>query len=558
MERLVRIMLHFARSSERLAGLPLARELCTILGMSNAATMLRSVAQSSFGDAAVDRKLYKLVLDCDLDGTLTQLGAAKELSVSRRQFHRLRTHAVAAIATRIEWILDASNVDANDALGVLAQSVAAVNPSAAGAIYSTRALGIPPGARLMELRARTDAGELLTIDGLTSIDESEHAAALSLVAQSQFLHGATPAEIELVVGEAHRRLKQGRGSFDEIAQFELEFLNFLISRARNDVGSMRASAARLSHAGASRRTLRARALAVTAETALRMGDTEAARALIADLRKEAIHSRDPRTLAIANLLTAQEYALAGDYAGADEIAHAAALALERHRPEGVWATVLLARIRTMTGRAWEPGRLQHELAPESVDHIALTVALARYLLASGDAPAACALADSASQAAQHAGFTGLTAMGLVVLGAARDACGEHDEAQRCYAAGLREFASIFDRVAAAELFAIPRLPQRAFGPFARTEPVVDALVARFAHVAPEVRDAADTSWHQLFHSVLLDDSARKSIAGEVGRYRQAVLNAFELGAAPVLPKEQRDAYLATVEERISQNLKNAK
>ncbi|MGB6984762.1 MAG: hypothetical protein WBD74_02165, partial [Candidatus Aquilonibacter sp.] len=350
MERLVRIMLHYARSSDRLAAFPLARELCTILGMSNAATMLRGVVQSSFGDAPADRKLYKLVLDCDLDGSLTQSGAAKEFHVSRRQFHRLRTHAVGSIATRIEWILDANNVDANDALGVLAQSVAAVNPSAAGAIYSIRGPDTRPGSKLMELRARTDAGELLTTDALTAIGDDEQAAALSLMAQSQFLHGATLPQVEAIVSEARRYLKQGRGSFDEIAQFELEFLNFLIARACNDVGSMRTSAARLGHAGASRRTLRGRALAVTAETALRMGDSEAARALIADLRKEAVHSRDPRTLAIANLLTAQEYALAGDYAGADEAAYAAALALERHRPEGVWAVVLLARIRAMTGR----------------------------------------------------------------------------------------------------------------------------------------------------------------------------------------------------------------
>ena len=556
MERLVRIMLHYARSSDRLAVLPLARELSTILGMSNAATMLRSVVQSSFGDAPVDRKLYKLVLDCDLDGTLTQSGTAKELNVSRRQFHRLRTHAVAAIATRIEWILDANNVDANDALGVLAQSVAAVNPSAGGAIYSIRAQAIPPGTKLMELRARTDAGELLIEDALNAIDESEHAAALALIAQSQFLHGAPMAGVELLVTEANRRLKQRFGSFDEVAQFELEFLHFLVHRAHNDIVSMRTSATRLSHAGVSRRTLRERALAVAAETALRMGDCEAARAIIADLRKEALHSRDPRTLAIANLLTAQEYALAGDYAGADEIAHAAALALERHRPEGVWAVVLLARIRTMTGRTYEPGALLHELAPQSFDYIALSVALARYLLASGDASAARARAESACEAAQRAGFGGLKATALVVLGASRDACGEEDEAQRCYAAGLHEFASIFDHVAAAELFAIPRLPRRAFGPFTRTEPVVDALVLRFAHLVPEVRDVADPSWHELFRGVLADNFGRKS-AGEVGRYRRAVMSAFELGAAPALPEAEREAFLVTIEERISQSLKNA-
>jgi tetratricopeptide (TPR) repeat protein len=558
MERLVRIMLHFARSSDRLAALPLARELCTILGMSNASTMLRSVVQSAFGDAPADRKLYKLVLDCDLDGALTQSGAAKELHVSRRQFHRLRTHAVAAVASRIEWILDANNVEANDALGVLAQSVAAVNPSAAGAIYSIRGPASAPGAKLLELRARTDAGELLTKDGLAAIDENEHAAALSFIAQSQFLHGARVADVELLVADAHRSLQQGHGSFDEIAQFELEFLNFLIARARSDVGAMRTTATRLSHAGASRRTLRGRALAVSAETALRMGDGEAARALNADLRREAVHSRDPRTLAIANLLTAQEYALAGDYAGADEIAHAAALALEQHRPEGVWAVTLLARIRTMNGRAWDVGPLLHELPRESADHIALTIALARYLLASGDVEASRERADWACNAAQSVDFSGLTASALVVLGAAKDACGDDDEAQRCYAAALLQFASIFDHVVAAELFAIPRLPQRAFGPFARVEPVVDALVLRFAHFVPEVRDAADSSWHELFHSVLVDDSARKSIAGEVGRYRQAVMSAFELGAAPALPEGQRDSFLATVEERITQNLKNAK
>jgi tetratricopeptide (TPR) repeat protein len=558
MERLVRIMLHFARSSDRLATLPLSRELCTILGMSNASTMLRSVVQSSFGDAPGERKLYQLVLNCDLDGTLTQSGAAQAMHVSRRQFHRLRTHAVAAIAGRIEWILDANNVDRNDALGVLAQTVAAVNPSAASAIYSIRGPSIPPGTKLMELRARTDAGELLTVDSLAIVDEGEYAAALSLLAQSQFLHGAQARDVDATAAEARRRLKTGQGSFDEVAQFELEFLSFLIYRARNDVASMRTSAARLNHAGASRRTLRERALAVNAETALRVGDCEAARALIADLRKEALHARDARALAIANLLTAQEYTLAGDYDGADEIAHAAALALERHRPEGVRAVTLLAGIRTMAGRDWEPSTLLGELEPESLDHVALSIAVARYLLASGNASGARAYAQPACSVAQRAGFVGSTAAALIVLGAAHDALGNAGEAQQCYAAGVHVFASVFDHVAASELFAIPGLPQRAFGPFARTQPIIDALVLRFAHVVPEVRDAADSSWHDLFASVLRDDCPRKNIAGEIGRYRPAVMRAFELGAAPVLPAMQRDAFLTTVEERLSQHLKTAK
>ncbi|MGB6987250.1 MAG: hypothetical protein WBD74_14860, partial [Candidatus Aquilonibacter sp.] len=172
--------------------------------------------------------------------------------------------------------------------------------------------------------------------------------------------------------------------------------------------------------------------------------------------------------------------------------------------------------------------------------------------------AARAHAEPACQAAQRAGFGGLTAAALIVLAAAHDACGEMDEAQDCYAAGLRAFASISDHVVAAELFAIPRLPQRRFGPFARIEPIVDALVVRFSNFVPEVRDTADSSWHDLFRSVLRDEAARNGIAGDVGRYRQAVMRAFELGAAPALPLEQRDAFLATVEERISQNLKNAK
>jgi hypothetical protein len=107
MERVVRIMLHLARSSDRLATLPIAHEMCMILGTSNPSTMLRSVVQSAFGDTPTDRKLYRLVLDCDLDGALTQSRSAEELHVSRRQFHRLRTRAVAAIAARVERILDA-------------------------------------------------------------------------------------------------------------------------------------------------------------------------------------------------------------------------------------------------------------------------------------------------------------------------------------------------------------------------------------------------------------------------------------------------------------------
>lgn len=570
-ERLVRVMLRRARNASQLAQVPLVRELCSALDVSSSVAMLRTLVAMSFSDAPSEQKLYRLILECDLDGTVSQEGAARELNVSRRHFYRLRSEAVAMIATQVERTLGHPvSGEASHPFEILAQSMMTTKPGTAGDIYSLLGDASAVGIRLLELRARVDAGELLTRDVAMTLPESGRPAALALVAQSQQVNGASYGAVQSLLRELHQLWDRGERAFDETTRFELEYLNFLQQRARGSVYEMRSSARNLDRLAGSRAAWQARALVANAEAACRAGESGEARRLIATLHSQATKSRDVRRLGMANLFDATELLLEQQYRRAELSARAAALALEDYRPEGVLSQGALGRICLMTGATWEPAALLEETAGSSFDHITFRTIYARTLVARGELGRAQEYAAESLERATADEFTARAPFARVTLAATFDRLGDVQKAQELYAEAIAEFASVYDHVTAFDLFLVPRIPQRAFGPFETIEPIVDVVLQRLEVAVPNLHDAVDRAYCRRFvHSVLDAYSSGNSklnreefpscpshIGASIAHRIRAVEEAFYLGAAVVLQAAERPYFTSAVRTALSEALPN--
>lgn len=560
LEREIRAMLRRARRPEDLEEIPLVRDLCSALGISNASLMLRELVEAAFSDVPAEIKLRTLVFDCDLNGTTTQEGAARSLNVSRRQFHRMRTQAVRIIAKQVRRILVDTTEDLpRDEIEQLARSLAASRPDAASKIFSL-ATSSGVGTRLQELRARLDAGECLDERTAASFPLATRATALALVAQSRFLRGESAASIDPVLREIEKLTSQSGRGYDELTRFELEYLNFLRARSRSDGIAMRSSARSLERLAGERKPLQRRAITASAEAALRCGETEEARRLGVLLQGHSSTAQDVRYLANASLLNAQIHFIEGDYLKAEVGARASRLALAQHFPDALRAEILVGRIAIASDAAWEPSDLLAHGTGEPLEHLGLANVYARYLLRHHEIDRARDLARTTHERANSYGYRGVAVYALVTLGAIEDAIGNQVPSQRHYERALIELADVFDALACSDLFAIPGLPERNFGPFPSVDATIEPLLERMRRVIPDLLFATTTidAWRGFFRALLDDGLAHElesiaadpSIRRTVIRHGASIADALTFFATPVLPRRRRAAFVARVRETL--------
>lgn len=562
MERLVRSILRRARNAAQLSQVPLVRELCFAMDISNPVAMVRKIVESTFGDGPGQKTLLRLIVDCDLDGTLTQAGAAESLNLSRRQFHRLRSQAIGTIAVHVERTLGYPiSGETRHPFETLAQSIMATKPGAAAMIYSLLGDSTAIDARLLELRARVDSGEMLAREIAMKLPASGRAAALALVAQSQHINGAPHASVQSILSELSELWDRTKGAFDNATRFELEYLNFLQQRARANAYGMRSSAQNLERLAELRPAWQTRALLAKAEAAWRCGDETDAQKLIAALHNQAAQGRNVRLLANANLLDAGVLFLQQQYQRAELSAQAAALALEDYRPDGIAAERALGRIRLMTGVPWSPKKWLEDTDGVSYEHVSFRLVYARSLIAGGHFLHARRAATEALERATQCELAALVAYANVTLAVALDHLGESERAQHHYCVALTEFISIHDRLAAFDLFMSPRTPQRGFGPIKDIEQVVDVVLNRLQVAVRNLYFSTDDLPYcrHLVRAVLaargsdgsiLSDellrSCPKHLSDAIIRDENIVEDAFYFGAAIILPATERDDFMRCV------------
>ncbi len=554
-------MLRRARTNERLEQLPVVHELCVGLGVSNASAMLRELVSAAFGETPHEAKLRKIIFDCDIDGALTQEGAARSLGVSTRQFFRLRAQAVRTIARTAARILyDTSDESlATDDLEQLAQSLAASRPGAASQVFSLMASS-SVSTRFRAMRARIDAGIAIDERDLDQLPESSRPTALVLFAQSRLLLGDNPAVVQNVLQEVGELASRPGSGYDDTTRFELELLHFFRARSQNDALAMRSSARNLARLSGERPSLLLRATGASADAAVRCGDIVEARRQIVLLQAQAAAAHNVRYLGTATLLSAQVFFVEGAHARAATMARAARVALEPYGTFAFRAEVLLGRIAASTGTAWTAETPSGEFGTESLEKCEFGIAYARHLLANGSADVARTYAMEAAVHARSNEYRALYAHAIVTLGAIEDIEGNETAAQEHYRAGIVEFSGVFDALSAYDFFAIPSLKQRTFGPLASVDPVVDGLILRLQRSIPDLAHAGSTIdvWRGFARALLtFDESALRnvyrhpSVYRSIYKYRDVIEGAVALSAAPILPFFARERFLECVGDALA-------
>lgn len=554
LERHVRTMLRRARTNERLAELEIVGELCIGLGTTNASAMLRELVEAAFGDTPQEQKLRKVIFDCDIDGVMTQEGAARSLGISNRQFYRLRSQAMRAIAQTIARILyDTTDESAtSDELEVLARSLAASRPGAASQIFSL----LPSASvstRLRAMRAQIDAGIPIGEDDVRRLPESSRPTALVLLAQSRMLRGEDPSLIQSIVQDVGELASRPGSGYDDSTRFELELLNFLRAKSHNDAIAMRSSARNLTRLAGERRSLLTRASAASTEALMRCGDFAEARRQTMLLQAQAGTAHNVKYLGVATLMNAQMLFVEGAHERALTAARAARVALAPYGPFALRAEVLLGRIAVANGAAWAPQETAAGFGAESWERCAFSLVCARHLLAGGAIDDAFFTTNDALEHARTNEYRGLHAHALVTLGAIEDARGNELAAQSLYRAGIVEHSGVFDILAAYDFFAMPTLKQRAFGPLENIEPVINGLMLRLQRSIPDLAHAGNALdvWRRLIGALISGTDAIEArdiyrypaIHRSITKYADAIQSALALGAAPILPLSNRSAFL---------------
>lgn len=105
-EQDVRRLLNSLRRPDRVRRDPLGRLICDLTQSRTAHEAVGKLVERTFyscGEGGV--RLARLVVRCDLDGTISHEGVAAELGLSPRQFYRYRTRAVQMLADEIRGLM---------------------------------------------------------------------------------------------------------------------------------------------------------------------------------------------------------------------------------------------------------------------------------------------------------------------------------------------------------------------------------------------------------------------------------------------------------------------
>ena len=549
----VRRMLHAARKPAVLARMQLVADLCAVTGISSPTAMIRFVINATFGPQPDERLMRDLLVQCDVEGALKQTAFAYRSGLSRRRFDARRVEAIRRIVAHVRSLLsDRVRAGDGDLLNALGGALLALDPAAACKVYVIVGRGGTPSSKVAALRARVDSGEALTVRDAAGLNGSYFARGLAIVAQSMFLCAAEPAELECVIGNIWSVLDAAAPS-DPSTLFELEWLNFLSARSQNRMPAMAASAANLRRLAGECVALKRRATLASAWSFARWGQVERARHVLSEMYAELPQPLDVHELGLAQLIEAELDLLEERDRSAKRHARGAYLVLAPRYPEGSWAATLLARIDT--DREADIKRILQFRKSGSWEYAAALAILSRLLLLKNDLVAAASVAEEGRLVSQDR-YPGLLAHFLATAGAAADLQQKRETAQRLYREAMLAFAGIYDRVCAVDLFDIPLLPQRAFGPLSCIDPIVEALLLRLEHAFPNIRGAVRDAWIEFLHELVVAAYAqnggtaavmrRALIADEIAANRLAFDEAVALGAAMVLPRAKRVPFVESV------------
>jgi hypothetical protein len=270
----------------------------------------------------------------------------------------------------------------------------------------------------------------------------------------------------------------GHASDDGEVRFELEFHNFIRARIRGYVHGMRSAAERMRRLAPSRSRFSSRAERAMVETELSEGRIEDARRDATALESIALQASDLRSVAWCRMFDALLGLRTGSVEDAQTSALLADAALSHVHPDASIARAITGEISLHTHRPWSAQDIMAARPRFAWDRTLILVWVARHLLDEGEIARAEAMAEEALTIASVREYNAVAGLAAATLGAALDARGTTEAAQRWYRHALSVSAANGNVLDAMHMFAIPGLAQREFGPFEDLRMVAAALAER--------------------------------------------------------------------------------
>jgi hypothetical protein len=480
-EQEVGSMLRYARDGQRLFRLPTMALLCRYLDSRDPASVLRRLVDESFGTSQHERRLREIVTRCDLDGTMSQEGAAADLNVSRRHFHRLRAKAIGAIARRVAQIVGhgAPSFGQAGAIETLAEILVSFDPETAEHI-NARLGERSPSRHLRAMRARLKLCKPLYDSTGLADTAADSVAARALLAQSYALEGAVETANAL-----HTQLlatRESSAQFDFVSRIELEQLLFLLAKQQCCAPQMVTSSTSLRDIHAQRLDPSLRALVLSLEAEIHAGNNEDAHRTYEMLETLSIRSRDLYALAFGLKLRAELAFIECDYDLALDLAQTAFAAMTKLPADANECLTLIMRIHLLRSSPYEPPLTMPERPERAWDAIASDIFRARLLIRDGSRDAAASIAHSALGRISPNTYVGLEAQAQATIAA----CDSNAAAAqvRCIQA-FSLYAPTRDALLAHDLFAVANIPCSTLGPFAIDQSLVRAFAAQIGEAFPE-------------------------------------------------------------------------
>jgi hypothetical protein len=525
----MRHLLRVLRQPQIAAADPLGAMLCQTLGVETPLQAVRQlvwIAFAQYGRTGV--KLAELIQKSDIEGRLSQTGVAHELGYSPRQYFRYRSQAVDILTTEAQRLLQNRNVPLHS-LQALADGATITRPSVAATLYGLLDYHKNERYFLNRLSALVDAGECIDDTTIATCPPALRARALAIAARgwhmngeharaAAALEGLHPLEPDVLLIKALRCRESGKPH---------DLLRIVDSaRAVNWNTDMQL-----------------RLMTLEAEAHMRLGALDRASEVMGVAQRLAIGANNLRELARITLLSAERALLQDEANTAEQLSAGAHFILQDYAQDAALCQITMARVALALGKPWEKPPVCQSRLPQAWDRVALDVLETRFLLRDARFDEACERATSILEIAEAQGYIGIAAYASTTIATCFGIKRDEKQEQQFYIKALRHFLETHDRILGADLFQVPSLRPKTFGPLLLDDDL-------FVTLTGLLKVPNGDEWRALLSEILAYANGNVSSAAWIQKIAAAMriefdydaIDAIGLTLAALLPRERRSKW----------------
>jgi hypothetical protein len=533
----VRRLLRVLRQPHIAAADPLGQMLCRALGVETPLQAVRQlvwIAFAQYGRTGV--KLAELIQKSDIEGALSQTGVAHELGYSPRQYFRYRSQAIDILTTEAQRVLHNRNVPLHS-LQALADGATSTSPLIAATLYGLLDYHKNELYFLNRLSALVDAGESIDDATIAACPPALRARALAIAARGWHMNGEHaraalalkglhPLAVEVVMINALRCTQSGKPA---------ELLRVVEAAGQvtwnTDVQLL--------------------LMALEAEAHMRLGALDKASEVMGVAQRLAMSANNLRALARITLLSAERALILEEPTNAEQLSAGAYFILQDHAHDSALCQMTMARVALALGKPWEKPAVCESRLPHAWDRLALDVLETKFLLRDARFDEAHDRAASILEMAETHGYIGIAAYASATIATCFGVKHDDKQEQRFYLKALRYYLETQDRTLGTDLFQVPALRPKVFGPLVLDDDlflIVVELLNRACKPASTVPTAEE--WRTVLSELLAYANGNESspdrvqrIASEMQvRFDYDAMDAIGLTLAALLPRERRSSW----------------